>query len=684
LEDEINLGQYFSVLLRWYRLIILAALLAGFAALVVSFMTPPTYEAEAAVAIIKSGTQINFDPKIKTISEMDTAQLASDQTARRKSLTTIASSPDIATAVIAKMGDQLEESERIPVNLAGAIKATTDGDLIKIKASANNAEKAAILANTWTQEYLDRVNALYGESALAPTEIQAQADTAKRDYDQKEAALVAYLANNPIDQLSRQIAQKQQKLADLRTLENKIDRLLSDATALRNRLSSGGPNIGVGDDLAKILLEASAFSTWANLPVSLQIPIDKFSTGTTPAEQLRTLDTLIAALESRRKTIQEGTYVQLEQEANQLQAQLEQENAKKQELTRARDLAWSTYTTLSNKVAEVGIAAQSKGSVVRLAVPAIAPRSPVAPKKSVNTLLGGVVGLMLGVGAAFLFEYLKNTVSSAEQAETLLKLPALGAIPDAKGNSIFAVVREPRSAAAESFRLLQHTLSANNAWKTLLITSTLPSEGKSTVASNLAAAIAQSGKRVAVVDANFRHPTQHEIFGLKNQVGLATWLFGNLAKGSEPSQGFEAMYQPTEIAGLSVLTSGPPPADPAQLLASDQLTRLIDRLEANVDVVVIDAPATLGLVDASIAARVADALLMVVENGKVSPQDALRAKEVLAATGIPIAGVVLNRARELPGALTYEQYAHLEQPAHSPKSWWTRGRDWLVALLGPR
>ena len=558
MEDEINLGQYFSILLRWHRLIILAALLAGLVAFGVSSMLPPTYEAEAVVTLVKSSTQLNFDPKMRTVSEMDTGYWY-DQDARRKALTALVKSSDVATAVIAKIGDRLSAAEHIPANLVGAINGTNTGDVIKITARAECADKAALLANTWTQEYLNKANTIYSETPLTSAELQAQADSAKRDYDQKEDALVKYLASNPTDQLTRQIAQKKQKLDDLRAIETKMDRLTSDAASLRNRLSAGAPSSGLGNELAALLLEANAFSASSNLPANLQIQINQLSAGSTPAEQLRNLNALIVELENRRKTVQEGAFVQLEHDVNQLQSQLEQETAKKQELVRSRELAWSTYNTLSNKAAEATVAAQSKGTVIRLAVPAVAPHAPIFPNKTTNALLASVVGLVLGVGAAFLFEYLNNTLSSAEQVGTILKVPAIGAIPVATNGNALIVAHEPRSTRAEAYRLLQYSMGMNNAWKVLLVTSALPAEGKSTVAANLAVLMAQAGKKVTLVDANFRHPTQHEIFGLKNSVGLADLL-------NHTPDAWGADCQATAVDGLSVLTSGPLPPDQVRLL----------------------------------------------------------------------------------------------------------------------
>jgi capsular polysaccharide biosynthesis protein len=549
MEDEINLSQYFAILIKRWRLIVLAALLVGLGAFVVSLAMPATYEAEAAVTLVKSSTQLNFDPKMRTVSEMDTGYWY-DQDSRRKALTALAKSSDVATAVIAKIGDRLSGAEQIPANLVKAINSANTGDMIKITARSDRADKAALLANTWTQEYLNKANTIYSETPLTPAELQAQADNAKREYDQKEDALIKYLSNNPMDQLARQIAQKKQKLDDLRATETKIERLISDATSLRNRLSAAAPGSGLGNELAALLLEANAFSASSGLPanlqassglpanlqassglpanlqassglpVNLQIQINQLNVGSTPAEQLRNLNALIAELENRRKTVQENAFVQLEHDVNQLQSQLEQETAKKQELVRSRELAWSTYTTLSNKAAEAKVAAQSKGTVIRLAVPAVPPHSPISPNKTTNTLVASTVGLALGVIAAFLFEYLNNTLSGAEQVGALLQSPILGAIPSATNAHALSVVHAPRSTLAEAYRLLQYSLGTNGGKQVLLVTSALPAEGKSTVASNLAVLMAQAGKKVTLVDANLRHPTLHEIFDLKNNVGL--------------------------------------------------------------------------------------------------------------------------------------------------------------------
>jgi uncharacterized protein involved in exopolysaccharide biosynthesis len=397
MEEIMSLSPFWLALRRNYRVVLAITVLAGLGGFLLAGVTPPIYEAEADVAIVRSGMTLSLEPKFRTISELDANQALIDQGARRKSLVTIAKGLDLAAQVVKKLYERLDKTERVPDYLLANANISNDGDLIKIRVKADDPGKAALIANTWAEEFETRVNAVYGEITFSSEEIQIQAETAKRDYLQKEAQYVAYLANNSIEQLTRQITQTRQRLNDSLIIENKIDRLLSDATALRKRLAMSTSNASQGDQLAISLLEASAFSTWSNLPVSIQIPISQLSGSSTSTEQLHNLDVLIASLEDRRKSIQSESVASLLRELNTLHAQLQQEQAQRLELSRARDLAQSAYTTLLNKSVEISIVSQTKGTVLRLAVPAVAPRDPSSMNKILITLLASLAGLGLGV-----------------------------------------------------------------------------------------------------------------------------------------------------------------------------------------------------------------------------------------------------------------------------------------------
>jgi capsular polysaccharide biosynthesis protein len=402
---------------RW-RLILGCTLAAGLATLVVTLAMTPTYQAEADVALVKSSVELAFDPRFKTASEKETPLSLLDHSARRKALTTIAGSPDLANAVIVTLGARLSDSERVPSKVVRAVRARSDGDLIRITARAGTAERAALLANTWAQEYAKRANSIYGDSPVTFSDVEAQAATAKRTYEEAEAGLVAYVGDNPTSQLHRAVQDKQQTLADSLTVSNKLERLLADARSLRGRLGGSGTPTGVGHELAKLILEANSFSTATNLPaqppagasnpsgpISLQFQIDQLKSDGTPAQQASELDALIGALAARRTLVRADDVQRLQQEVNRLQAQLEREGSKLRELTRARDLAWSTYTTLATKVAEIGVAAQARGNVVRLAVAAVAPEDPVEPRRVLYTALASLAGLVFGIAVAVSLVY---------------------------------------------------------------------------------------------------------------------------------------------------------------------------------------------------------------------------------------------------------------------------------------
>jgi capsular exopolysaccharide synthesis family protein len=713
-EFNLDFGRYLAALWKWRLFIAASAVVAGLLAYGVSMTLPLGYEAEVQVVLVKSGTQVVFDSRIRSVSEFESATLV-DQAARRKVFTALAKSPDLAAAVVQSLGDRLAEADRVPRRLSDAVDVTNDGDLIRIRARAGNPAQAKLIADAWAAEFVTRMSDVYGETPQTPADLQTQAASAKQDYDRTEAALVAYLAANPVDQLQLQVAEKQQvltslraapgsdgggsnnyldaliaarravlnaqagsvtqKLADLYATRNRVDRLLADATALRGRLSKGSTSAR-GDELAALLLETSAFSGWSYVSVTMQVSLDQPLAAASPAEQVRQADDLINALTERGRTTQSAIDVlaasmvtgagvdfrdaqlqamekltgfaaanepiakvmaQLQVETNGLLARVEQETAKRQELTRARDLAWTSYSTLATKEAEVTIAAQAKGSLVRVASPAVAPDAPSSPRKAQNALLGATLGLLVSMAGFLALEVRRDAVGTAGQVSAALHLSPLGEIPEVRGQAGLSLANQA-GATAEALRMLRHNLlSLSSPWKVLLVASALPREGRSTVAVNLAALLARAGRRVILVDANLRNPALHTAFGLGNARGLSDLLSG----GGDA----DALAQATSVPGLRVLTSGPLPDDPTCLLEKPELAALMESLRAANDAVILDVPGTLGLADAPAMARHADGIIMVVQSGRTARRDILGAVQTLCANGTPVAGVVVNRVR---------------------------------------
>ena len=212
-------------------------------------------------------------------------------------------------------------------------------------------------------------------------------------------------------------------------------------------------------------------------------------------------------------------------------------------------------------------------------------------------------------------------------------------------------VTDSKSIISEQFRTIRTNISfslPDQDVKTILITSSIPGEGKSTNAANLGVVFAQEGKRVLIVDADMRKPTLHYTFALFNSVGLSTLL----ARQSE----YQHVIQETPIVGLFVLTSGSIPPNPAELLASKTMDTLFSELQEHFDIIILDAPPLLSVSDAQILSNKCDGTLLIVHSGVVEKEEVLKAKAILATSKAQILGAVLNNYKMPKKRKEYYQY----------------------------
>ncbi len=300
------------------------------------------------------------------------------------------------------------------------------------------------------------------------------------------------------------------------------------------------------------------------------------------------------------------------------------------------------------------------------------PKYAVGPRRFQVIAVALLLSLTFGVGLALFLEYLDDTVDTPDDVEKALHLPALAVIPlmegqlkrflpnalqrsKSNGNGALALLTgsETRSALAESYRQLRTSVllsKAGRAPKTLLVTSSLPGEGKTTTAINMATSMAQTDAKVLIVDADMRRPRMHAIFHLSNKQGLSAILSDELTEAE-----ILAMVQKDEESGLYVLTCGPVPPNPAELLGSDQMRRLLQYLEANFTHVIIDSPPVASFTDGVLLGCLVDGVLLVVYAGKSSREIARRGRQVLLDVGAKIIGVVLNKAQLRPHDYYYYQ-----------------------------
>ncbi len=285
---------------------------------------------------------------------------------------------------------------------------------------------------------------------------------------------------------------------------------------------------------------------------------------------------------------------------------------------------------------------QGNTNFLSVVEPAQVPNNPVGTGKTTSVLIAAAIGLMLSGGAAFLLEYLDDTVKTPDDVHQLTKLATLGGVPRIEGDtydSKMITLRQPRSPIAEAYRMLRTNLQfslVDKPLQTLLVTSPNPEEGKSISIANLAVVLAQAGKRVVLVDADLRRPVQHRIFTLSNQTGLTTILL-------DASIHLTDVMQDTPVENLKVITSGPIPPNPSELLGSKRMGYLIDALVEQAEMVLFDSPPVMAVSDSSVLAARLDGALLVIDAGHTRRATLRRSKENLAAVGASILGVVINR-----------------------------------------
>lgn len=356
------------------------------------------------------------------------------------------------------------------------------------------------------------------------------------------------------------------------------------------------------------------------------------------SEQQR-LDDVIAAATSRRE----------------IEDARSQQNAFESQIT-----TWqATYAQLVSS----GEGAQNR---IQILEPAQVPTTPVGPKLAQNVLLAALVGLALALGAIVLFELIDDTLKTTEDARKSLNLPVLGSVArfgSGVYNDRLATSSPDYSRVAEAYRVLRTNLqfsAIGQSLNSLMITSSKPKEGKSTTAANLAAVIAQSGKRVILVDADLRRPVQHLIFELDNEQGLTTAFLDENGSVSK-------YLKPVTADSLSVLPSGPIPHNPAELLDSQRMIQVLDALKKEADLVIVDSPPVLSVADATILASRVDGVLMVVDAGYTRRGVAKRAKETLQGIGANILGVVVNRAAVRSESDYYYDYSYASETGEKKK-----------------
>jgi capsular exopolysaccharide synthesis family protein len=322
-------------------------------------------------------------------------------------------------------------------------------------------------------------------------------------------------------------------------------------------------------------------------------------------------------------------------------------------LKREADLNRDAYLSISKKLRESELAEALEVNNVKIIQPAEIPVLP-EPSGAILKFFGSIIiGLGLGVAHVFMGEYLDKRLKKPDEVEVHLQVPFLGIVPRFKADKrrMYGPIalQDPGSAAAESYRILRTRtyLSSMQPIKTLLVTSAIPGEGKSTTSANLGISFAQLGLKVLLVDADLRHPSLHQAFHISAEVGLIDILL----RGAN----WQKVLQDTKMENLKILPTGRKPHNPSELLSTNTMKKLIDSFKDAFDIVIFDAPVVLSIPDVEIISPRMDSVLLVHDIEKSNKELVIAAKKILERAKSHVIGIVFNNVKE--HQYYYNQYS---------------------------
>lgn len=591
----------------------------------------------------------------------------------------------------ATSGEDLAEAKRLSP-FVGAILGGLKVDPVKETRGYFKETRLIDISFTHTDPQVSAkvVNAIAETYVFTNLEKKSENNTTTGDFLSKRIAelqqqirtdeerLVNYAKNNQIISLDANQNTVVERLAGLnrQLLEAENERKTAEATYMAAKAPGAAAALVDAD-------EKRIGETETKLAELRQKRAQLLVDATEEAPEVKEIQQQIQELEAQEKEIRnrksstlltnlETRYRQTQQREEALRKAFEQQRA--QTLTqneaainyRIIQQEIDTNKTLLNNLLqrskENDVVMASKPNNISIVDYAITPDGPIGPNRMRTVFIALLLSVGMGVGLALFLEYLDDTVHSTDEVERILQLPALAVIPSVGAATRRRVLASPgalqkrnggpstnsellmnvdgRSPLAEAYRHLRTSVllsTAGRAPKSLLVTSSLPGEGKTTTAVNTAISLAQTGASVVIVDADMRRPRLRSIFSLPDPSGLSSILSRDVSTAEMLS-----MVSKEVTTGLHVLSSGPIPPNPAELLGSDQMRRLVATLQGSFTHVVIDSPPINSFTDGVLISSLVDGVLLVVHGGKSSRHVVRRSRQLLTDVGAKILGVVLN------------------------------------------
>ena len=573
------------------------------------------------------------------------------------------------------------------------VKSVRNTRIIEITFRSLDPALAAAIANNIVTTYIEDNYRTHYESTMQASDwLAKQISNLQQRVETSQERLVRYQRDNGMLGIDEKQNIITQKLDDLNKgfTEAQADRFTKQAayeTAKAGKLDQVPESAGLGSSLRQ--QEATLRTQYAqltttfgpNYPKTLELKnqIDEIERSIQAEDQrvLKALETSFTAAQAREAMLGRALEQQ-KLEANQLNEKAIEYSILKRDLDANRTL----YEGLLQKLKEAGVAAGLRSTNIRIVDNARVPTFPVVPNTTRNLEMSLLGGLLAGIILALLLEAVDSTVRTPEDAQSLTGLPSLGFIPHSNflaglsrssqriraalpaisspGPSALVTQIRPNSEVAESFRSLRTSILLSSAVRQprlIMFTSPMPQEGKTTTCVNMAIVLAQRGGKILLVDADLRRPGIHRAFGLSNSTGLSSVLAG-LDSLENAVQGYPSQ------SNLFILPTGPTPPYPAELLESNRMQELLEKLRLSYDQVILDSPPVNLVTDPAVLSPLMDAVFLVVRSGKTSKSALRHAQEQLQQIKAPLTGIVVNDTQLHSVDYHYRYYYGNKEPGY--------------------
>jgi capsular exopolysaccharide synthesis family protein len=688
-SSTISLREYGDVLRRRRAIILQTFVIVLVAGVLVTLFTPPTYQAKARLLIEAPSYIINqatTDPLAdlfrinQQYSLMTQVEMLQTQDMRRRVQSKLSTQSLPALGVVGVDGTQI-------------IEVTAEGDNPELVMQAPNT-----LLEIYTDDVREKGSKNLNEALTFAEDRQRQA---RKDLDQIEREMSRFKSNAKIVEVAKDKEIQMSHVRDLGVAYGDAQtqlnitkaRLAQIENALKNLKPTRPGNVtqwmdpkiqAIDDQVAVLEVQRKALEVDYNkdynkkgfkkgdlyIPAFERINEQQAQLAKRRAELIESLDDRnmivdpgYAALIPERLKLSLDTASFARQVAD-LGVRLGQEQARLQsfpkweqtwgDLQRRYTDADTAWRYFSSKVGDLQLRKQTTVKSERIITlqKAEIPTQPIRPKKAQNIVFAGLLGLFFGLCLALLQELFDDRINSPEEAERVLRLPSLGHIPmiEEEGLRLIKDI-STFSPLMESYRSLRTNINfaaVGNPVRSIVVTSSVPAEGKSTTVANLAMAMALDNKRVIIVDADLRRPSQHKLFKVDSTPGLTDILVG--------THSIDEVMQHTSVENVTIIPAGSPPPNPAELLGSAAMGHLLATLEAQADIILFDSPPALAVADSVVLSARANGVLLVVAYGETKKANTKKAIDILSRATANVLGTVLNRMDGTSSGYYYGKY----------------------------